>query len=380
MQRLIASFMAFLMVIMMSAPTFGQASRYRLPTQAGSEEAGPAPSFRGSERQGWEVPVQQGQVQGGGVQMPVTIPQGAGADTGLGGAAMMGMSYQVHVLGEVMKPGTYRITASDRLSEVINRAGGFMPNGSERNIELKRKGSVKKIDLLGFKLFGRLDDNPYLTDNDVIFVPLKDRVIQVVGSVKRPDFYELRKEKNLADVIDLAGGFNAAAALDEPVRVIRFVNGEKTVEEVSSDEKDLRRFDIKAGDVVVVSNVVTKETEFDYNVASIPGDQVFYPSYEDRVFVLGGVALPGAYPFSPYYTVNQYISLAGGLNDRGKEKYRIIDIAGKSRKAKEIDRVNPGDTVMIEQRWMSPAGWLGFALGVASFGLSASATIIAISK
>jgi len=102
--------------------------------------------------------------------------------------------------------------------------------------------------------------------------------------------------------------------------------------------------------------------------------------YEDRVFVLGGVAIPGAYPFSPYYSVNQYISLAGGLNDRGKEKYRIIAINGKSRKATETDRVNPGDTVMIEQRWMTPAGWLGFALGVASFGLSASATIIALRR
>jgi protein involved in polysaccharide export with SLBB domain len=115
-------------------------------------------------------------------------------------------------------------------------------------------------------------------------------------------------------------------------------------------------------------------------VASIPGDQVFYPSYEDRVFVLGGVAFPGAYPFSPYYTLNQYLSLAGGFNERGKSSYKVISVDGKSRRAKPGDRVNPGDTVLVKQSWMSPATWLSFALGVASFGLSASATIIAIRK
>jgi protein involved in polysaccharide export with SLBB domain len=264
---------------------------------------------------------------------------------------------------------------------VINRAGGLADNGSERRIELRRKGGgVVHVDLVAFKLMGKLDQNPYVGDNDTIFVPLRKNVIQVVGAVKRPDFYELKDERTLEDVVELGGGFNAATAMKEPVRVIRFEGGEKTVHEVPIDRTEMRDFAILNGDVVVVPNVVTKGTTFDYNVASVPGDQVFYPSYEDRVFVLGGVAAPGAYPFSPYYTLNQYISLAGGLNERGKPKYTVTTIDGKVRRAKPDDRVNPGDTVMIKQSWMSPAAWMGFALGVASFGLSASATIIAIRK
>jgi len=180
--------------------------------------------------------------------------------------------------------------------------------------------------------------------------------------------------------VQLAGGFNAATARDEPLRIIRFEQGEKKVEEIPNNAKALKKFQVVNGDVIVVPNVVTKETEFDYNVASIPGDVVFYPSYEDRVFVLGGVRQPGAYPFSPYYTVNQYISLAGGITQAGKEKYKIITAAGKERIANENDRVNPGDTVKIKERWMTPAGWLGFGLAIASFGLSASATVLAITK
>ncbi len=382
MYRIIAALLSFILITAPVLTAGAQSTRYRIPTGAEDQDLGPAPSFKGGERQpGQQYPV-PGQA-GGGIQIPAGAGGmvGGGAGTTMGEAAMMSMGYQVHVLGEVMKPGTYKVAASDRVSEVIQRAGGLAQNGSERNIEIRRKGGgTTHVDLLAFKLFGKLDQNPYVTDNDVIFVPLRKNVIQVVGAVKRPDYYELKSEKTLDDVVELAGGFNAATAMKEPVRVIRFENGEKKVDEIPIEKEAMKEFPILNGDVVVIPNIVTKGTKFDYNVASIPGDQVFYPSYEDRVFVLGGVAFPGAYPFSPYYTLNQYITLAGGLTERGKPKYRVTAIDGKSHGAKPDARVNPGDTIVVKESWMSPASWMSFALGVASFGLSASATIIAIRK
>lgn len=371
-------FLALLIAIMSPLSTIAQASRYRMPTKA--DDSAPAPSFRGGERKILKTE-EPGQGQGrlNIPQMPSGMSTPAGST--MGEAAMVSLGYQVHVLGEVMKPGTYRVVASDRVSEVIERAGGLVENSSERNIELRRKGgSVSKVDLFAFKILGKLDQNPYVTDNDTVFVPLQKNVIQVVGAVKRPAFYELTNEKTLKDIVELGGGFNAATDLKDPIRVIRFEDGKKKIQEVSIEDDTMKKFEILTGDIIVVPNVVTKDTKFDYNVASIPGDQVFYPSYEDRVFVLGGVAFPGAYPFSPYYTVNQYISLAGGLNERGKQNFKVVSLDGKKRKIKAGDRVNPGDTIAVKQSWMSPASWMGFIMGVASFGLSASATIIAIRK
>jgi protein involved in polysaccharide export with SLBB domain len=308
----------------------------------------------------------------------MTVPGQRGAEVS---PSEMAFGYQVHVLGEVVRPGTYRIPASGRLADAIRMAGGLADNGSERMIELKRKGRrIQRVDLMKFKLSGSLANNPYLLDNDVVFVPLRKKVVQVVGAVKRPAIYELRGEDKLSEVVDLAGGFNAATAMEEPIRIIRYVDGEKKVEEIPIDKGSMKRLGILNGDVIVAPNVVTKTTEFDYNVAAIPGDKVFYPSYEDRVFVLGGVEFPGAYPFSPYYTVSQYISLAGGLSDRGKEKYRVINANGETRKVDENKRVNPGETIAVKEKWMSSAKWAAFGLAIASFGLSASATIIAISK
>ena len=139
--------------------------------------------------------------------------------------SMSGLTYQVHVLGEIRNPGTYRITASDRLSEVLLRAGGVDEQGSQRNVEIRRQSEgTKKIDLLSFQVFGNLANNPYLLDNDVVYVPLRGSTIQVVGAVKRPRDYELKTEKTLADAIKLAGGFTVGVASSSPIRVVRFLN------------------------------------------------------------------------------------------------------------------------------------------------------------
>ncbi|MCK5645047.1 MAG: SLBB domain-containing protein, partial [Gammaproteobacteria bacterium] len=257
MKRYVALLSVVLMIMAPVYPAMGQGRRYRLPTRSEQSGEGTAPSFRGGEQRGFDQVV-----PGAGMGVPPAIgAPGVGVP---GEAAMVGMGYQVHVLGEVMRPGTYRIAASDRLASAIQRAGGMAENGSERRIELRRKGSRRRrVDLLRFRLFGKLNDNPYLMDNDVVFVPLRKKVIQVVGSVGRPDIYELKNEKTLSDVINLAGGFNAAVARKEPIRVIRFNEGEKKVEEIPINKGSMKRFSIVNGDVVVVPNVVTKGTTFD---------------------------------------------------------------------------------------------------------------------
>jgi protein involved in polysaccharide export with SLBB domain len=290
--------------------------------------------------------------------------------------SMSGLTYQVHVLGEVRNPGTYRITASDRLSEVLLRAGGVDEQGSQRNLEVRRKGEgVKKTDLLSFQIFGDLSNNPYLLDNDVIYVPLRNSTIQVVGAVKRPRDYELKAEKTLVDAITLAGGFSVGAALGSSIRVVRFVNGKKEVFEVASNATDMSNFELQNGDVVFVPHMITEKNKFDYDIPKLPGDNIFYPSYEDRVFILGGVAMPGAYPFNPYYNLSQYLSLAGGTTKMATGKMSLVSSDGKkrrlNRKEKDTVVINPGDTLMVDWRRIAPEGWLGIISSVTTLGLVA---------
>lgn len=370
--RGVSLFLVFV-TILMPLELLAQSMPSRLPTQTGQGFSVPTPSFRGGP--------QNQNLGNQGNQQPFDGLNPMGAASMMEGSAAMGAGYQVHVLGEVRQPGTYYVQASSRLAEAVQRAGGIAENGSARRIELRRKhGGAIKIDLLKFRMSGSLENNPYLMDNDVVFVPLRENVVRVVGAVKRPETYELKDEKKLVDAIDLAGGFNMAIALKEPIRIVRYVDGEKKLIEVENDTQVISEFGVQSGDVIIIPNMITKDTKFDYNVASIPGDQVFYPSYEDRVFILGGVASPGAYSFTPYHTINQYVSLAGGLTDRGVSKYKIIGADGKSRRAKESDKVNPGETVMVKQRAMTAVNWTAFAMSFASFGLAASSTVIALTR
>lgn len=297
------------------------------------------------------------------------------------------LMYQVHVLGEVNNPGTYRVMASERVAEVLQRAGGIAEQGSNRRIVIRRDGrTVKRVDLLKFQQYGKLEHNPYLLDNDVVYVPLKNRTIQVVGAVKRPETYELGGEKTAWEAVRLAGGFSSGVAKNEPVRIIRYVGGQKEVIEVSAEKSELINTHIEDGDVIFVPNVITAGHEFDYDIGKLPGDNIFYPSYEDRVFVLGGIAAPGAYPFNPYYNIHQYISLAGGYTKLSTRKMQILTPKGEKYKIKRKTkgepkrRINPGDTILVGERRIPPEGWVNLIMGIAGFGLSTTATVLTLTR
>ena len=299
--------------------------------------------------------------------------------------ALSGLTYQVHVLGGIKMPGTYRITASDRLSEVIKTAGGIDEQGSERNIELRRQGEgTKKIDLLAFQLFGNLNDNPYLLDNDVVFIPLRGSTINVVGAVRRPREYEIRNEKTLSDAIKLAGGPSVGAARDKPINVVRFVNDKKELLSLQPTDAELAGFKIQNGDIIFIPHMITEKNTFDFDVPKLPGDNIFYPSFEDRVFILGGVNSPGAYTFNPYYTLPQYLSLAGGTSTMSTNNIKILSPEGKVTKITNKNRntviINPGDTVTIGQRRIPPEGWVSLFMSIASFSLATTATVLALKE
>lgn len=289
----------------------------------------------------------------------------------LNGDMTSGVSYQVHIVGEVKNPGTYRLTASDRLQEALQRAGGVLERGSLRNVIIRRRGvGTRSYDIVRFRRFGNLQDNPYLLDNDVVQVPLRKQAVQVVGSIERPDVYELRGERTVADILTLAGGPSVGVEHNAPVKVIRFIDGQKTLLDVPLSEA--RTAKILNGDVIYVPSVLTANNKFDYNVIKLPGDQPFYPAYEDRVFVLGGVYNPGPYNFNPYYGVSQYLTLAGGTTKLAhRSGMRVIHQDGSKQMIGHHDvKINPGDTIYTPESRLAPENWLQILLSIAQFSLT----------
>lgn len=299
-----------------------------------------------------------------------------------------GLTYQVHILGEVGKAGTYRIPASTRLSEALEKAGGVQERGSLRRIEIRRgqelgsAGKLIKVDLFQFKQNGNLNDNPYLLDNDVVYVPLRGKVVQVVGTVMRPGTYELLGEKTLEDVIKFVGGFSPAFQKEAPLKVIRYTGGNKKLIDVENTEESKRAFIVENSDVIVAPNFLIKDKKFDYNLPYLPGDgELFIPSFDNRVYVLGAVFQPGPKSFAPYYGVRQYLTLAGGTTKLAKSRrVRVVRVDGKSVKAKSDTIINPGDTIVVPEKYLPPEGLLSLVLGLTTSVLGITTTILTLSK
>jgi len=115
---------------------------------------------------------------------------------------------KVFVVGEVKAPGDYTLTPLSTLINALSASGGALKTGTLRNIQVKRGGKVvETVDLYDFFLKGDKSRDIHLRSGDTIFVPVIGRVAGIAGNVKRPAIYELREEKNLADLLALAEGF-----------------------------------------------------------------------------------------------------------------------------------------------------------------------------
>jgi protein involved in polysaccharide export with SLBB domain len=146
--------------------------------------------------------------------------------------------FKVSVSGAVPKPIIVPATAVDRVSEVIDRAGGLKFDGSLRNITLKREknNEVVKVDLLRFYLLGEDDANPCVLGGDHIIVPpnSEKQSIEVFGEVYNPSQFEYVEGDSLSTVIRFCQGFLPSAFLDS-VEIVRMTEQGILLEHISLD-------------------------------------------------------------------------------------------------------------------------------------------------
>jgi protein involved in polysaccharide export with SLBB domain len=154
-------------------------------------------------------------------------------------------TFLVQVVDDVVRPGSYPARAVDRVATLVSRAGGFGPNASRRRVEIRRRdGSVRTADLLLYALSGDLEHNPYLLDGDVVRVPFEELAASITGAVNRPGHYELVTTRDLAELVEVAGGLSPKATRLLPITVVR--RGE-------ADREDLQQFQLGDGKLPAVA-------------------------------------------------------------------------------------------------------------------------------
>jgi polysaccharide export outer membrane protein len=121
-------------------------------------------------------------------------------------------SIRVFVLGEAEKPGSYTVSGLSSMTNALFVSGGVKKIGSLRNIQLKRNGKlITVLDLYDLLLHGDTSGDRQLLPGDVIFIPPIGPTVSVDGAVRRPAIYEVKREKTVADAVELAGGLSPEA-------------------------------------------------------------------------------------------------------------------------------------------------------------------------
>jgi polysaccharide export outer membrane protein len=169
--------------------------------------------------------------------------------------------------------------------------------------------------------------------------------IFVVGEVKTAGTYPLSGEMTLIEALARAGSTTDRAG-GEAVIVHAAAGAAATGPRLPGEADPSQAVHVNLKDLQTGGNT--------QNVVLRDGDTVFV-SRAESVYVFGFVRNPGAYPLQGDTTVLQALSLAGGITDRGTtDRVKVVRVVnGKKQevKVKLDDRVLPGDTVVVPERF-----------------------------
>lgn len=178
----------------------------------------------------------------------------------------------VNIYGEVNTPGAYTLPAVNSAFNALVAANGPTSLGSVRNIQLIRTNGVKEtIDVYEYMKNPLKARNFYLQENDIIMVPVRDKLVRINGHVRKPSTYELKKTERLQDLINFAGGFRENALKTE-LQIVRYENNEEIIYDVPvnadidlQDGDRIQVFGIRKAyeNYVNIAGAVTKEGRFE---------------------------------------------------------------------------------------------------------------------
>lgn len=200
----------------------------------------------------------------------------------------------VNVFGETTLRGSFTVSALNTAIHALVAAGGPTEIGSVRNIQIIRGAERRTLDLYALMSDPTAAFRFDLQLNDLVHVPVAQRLVRVAGAVNRPMRYELTDTETLADLIRFAGGVKADAYPDF-VQIQRYELGE------------LRLLEFDLGPVL----------RGERRVEMVNGDEVrirsVSPRVEKQVSSVGSIYYPGSFGFQPGMTAGDLVRLSGGL-------------------------------------------------------------------
>lgn len=231
---------------------------------------------------------------------------------------------RVNVGGMVNEPGTYVLSALDRVSDALHMAGGISTFGSRRGWMLTRSGDSLAIDLNMVPGTASYVSDPFLLNNADVMIAVCSDPVFILTPDNRMETRDLEPGEDLESLMARMGG----------------VRGNMDLQ---------RSLLLRGGD----SFGVWSDSAGFGSITLHPGDTLMVASLEESVVVGGAVNQPGRVPYSPEKTVHDYIVLAGGrLSTSGGgvtvlRQGREVHFQGELSSA----RLLPGDVIELDYSW-----------------------------
>jgi polysaccharide biosynthesis/export protein len=274
---------------------------------------------------------------------------------GLGGdASAQALTASPTAVAPEAAPDEYLISVQDTVNVTVwenaDLTGKFIvqPDGA---ITLPLVGRIKAagLSLRGFEaqLTRALADGFLIEPRVAVTLDqARGSRIFIFGAVSSPGAYALPEGQTLIEALVRAGYASASQVV--VVRPKRPSSG-PTLPENAGDAEVIR----------VNLKELEKDVEHGSLARNIPlhdGDTVFIPrSDPTRIFVSGQVRTPGAYSITENTTVLQALTLAGGATESAAinrlRVMRIVDGKQKTINVKITDVVQPGDTLVVPERY-----------------------------
>tara|TARA_B100000686_G_scaffold352804_1_gene456047 strand:+ start:1467 stop:3275 length:1809 start_codon:yes stop_codon:yes gene_type:complete len=292
---------------------------------------------------------------------------------------------KVKIGGAFRRPGLYEFRNDDTVRDAIYLAGGFnedvAPNTPIERSSINSQTFIREVEYLN-------DDSDLdtpLTNSDVINVSgksgLEPRTITVSGQVNRPGDYSIQQGDSILDIINRAGGYTEDSYSEGSVFLRKNVAlSQKRAFERSADELENTIIEIitqgsanlSEGTLAPLSALITKlrnskplgrmvvnvdyldlKTNSANNFLVEEGDSLYIPRRPNSISVVGEVLNSSTIVFQPNLSVDNYLDLAGGLNNAAdKSRIFVIYPDGKSRLLKRSlfnsrDNLLPGSTIVV---------------------------------
>ncbi len=236
------------------------------------------------------------------------------------------------VSGQIKFPGTYAVQKGERLSSLIERAGGYKDKAYLRGAYFKRE-SVRKLQQKGLEEMTQRMERELLTGG----------AIQVSTAVSQEEIaakkVELEQKKKLLDTMRT---LKATGRMTVALTHLRLLKGSE------------------------------------YDIELEEGDSLFIPEKNSVVNVVGAVMAPGSHIYSDKKSYENYIDESGGYSQYADpDNTFVLKVSGSARKlsggfmgwsssrsrwelagfGEDIKTIEPGDVIVVPEK-IERIAWL----------------------